>query len=293
MKGVLPAMAIDLHLHSSASDGGFTPRVVVEHAHELGLRCIALTDHDTVEGIDEASARAEELNIPFIRGIELTAQDGKQEVHILGYFIDHHNERLLQHLHGTLERIVGRVEKIVAKLNHIGYPVTMEEVKEIAGKGTMGRPHIARAMQRRGYIRTHQEAFNRFLGENCPAFVEVNDAIPPPEAYELILEAGGIPSIAHPGFLGRADMMGEIEVCNHIEWGAMAIEIYHPRHDNYMVDYYKRLARKYSLAVTGGSDCHGNFYQYILMDRKFVPDWVAEKFLAFHEKLSSKRKQSS
>jgi predicted metal-dependent phosphoesterase TrpH len=284
-------MAVDLHLHSTASDGGFTPREVVDHAHQIGLRCISLTDHDTVEGIEEAQSRAQELAIPFIPGIEMTARDGTKEVHILGYFIDHRNERLLRALAETLERIVGRIEKMLAKLTRLGYPVTMDEVKEIAGVGTMGRPHIARVMVRRGYIRRHQEAFDRFLGENCPAYVGIEDAITPREAYELLLGAGAIPSLAHPGFLGRADMMGELEICNHIEWGAQALEIYHSRHDGYMVDYYKRVARKYSLAVTGGSDCHGNFYPTILMDRLFVPDWVAEKLILFHEKLVQQRKQ--
>jgi predicted metal-dependent phosphoesterase TrpH len=286
-------MAVDLHLHSTASDGGFAPREVVEHAHEIGLHCISLTDHDTVVGMDEAKARADQLGISFIPGIEMTARDGAKEVHILGYFIDHRDERLLRALSETLARIVGRLEKMLAKLTSLGFPVTMEEVREVAGHGTMGRPHIARVMLRRGYIRDHQEAFNRFLGENCPAYVGIEDAISPREAYELILGAGGVPSLAHPGLHGRADMMGEIEISNHIEWGAMAIEIYHSRHDNFMVEYYKRLARKYALAVTGGSDCHGHFYPTVLMDRRFVPDWVADKLFLFYENMMRQsRKQA-
>jgi predicted metal-dependent phosphoesterase TrpH len=286
-------MAVDLHLHSTASDGGFTPRELVEHAHEIGLHCISLTDHDTVAGMDEAKARAEQLAIPFIPGIEMTARDGTREVHILGYFIDHRNEQLVSALNETLARIVGRIEKILAKLTTLGFPVPMDEVRAAAGHGTMGRPHIARVMLRRGYVRSHQEAFDRFFGENCPAYVGIEDAISPREAYQLIRGAGGVPSLAHPGLHGRAEMMGELEISNHVEWGAMAIEIYHSRHDNFMVEYYKRLARKYALAVTGGSDCHGNFYPTVLMDRRFVPDWVANKLFSFYEKMMRRGKKQA
>jgi predicted metal-dependent phosphoesterase TrpH len=289
-------MAVDLHIHSSASDGGFSPSEVVEHAKRIGLKVISLTDHDTVDGIEKAIKKAEELGIEFIPGIELTAINDGREVHILGYFIDHRNEALLKHIRETSKRIVGRVEKILGKLKELGYEVTMEEVREVGNRGTIGRPHIARVMVKRGYVRTHQEAFNRFLGDNCPAYVGIDDAIGPEVAYDLIRGAGGLASIAHPGFLGRADMMKELEICNHIEWGASAIEVYHTKHDNYMTDYYKRMAKKYSLAVTGGSDCHGDYYSQILMEKSFVPDWVAEKLKAYYEKyreqLKGKNKKS-
>lgn len=278
-------MAIDLHLHSNASDGGFTPAQVVEHAHSIGLKCIALTDHDTIDGIPEAQRRAEELGLPFIPGIEMTALDNGVEVHILGYFIDLNCTQLQEAIKEIHSRIERRVRLIIEKLCNLGIEVSFEEVREAAGKGTMGRPHIARVMFKKGYISSHQEAFDKYIGEGKPAFVEVEDAMSPEEAYHLISKCGGIPAIAHPGYLGRAKMMTDDDIFNHRIWGARAIEIFHSKHDNYMINYYLNLAKKYDLGITGGSDCHGNFYPTILMDRKAVPDWVAEKFIAFCEKI--------
>lgn len=278
-------MAVDLHLHSSASDGGFTPRQVVEHAHSIGLRCIALTDHDTVAGLNEAEIRAKELNLPFIPGIEMTALDRGQEVHILGYFIDRNCDLLLKNIQEVRQRIERRLSQIISKLARLNINVTLEEVKEIAKGGTLGRPHIARVMVNKGYVRTNQEAFEKYIGEGQPAYVEIEDAMSPEEAYHLITECGGIPAIAHPGFLGRAKMLEDDDIFNHRLWGAQAIEVFHSKHDNSMINFYLNLAKKYNMGITGGSDCHGNYYPVILMDRKSVPDWVGEKFIAFCRKI--------
>ncbi len=278
-------MAIDLHLHSTASDGGFTPEHVVEHAHSIGLKCIALTDHDTVAGIKPAWSRARELNIPFIPGIEMTTLDRGNEVHILGYFFDIECKKLQETIAEIYERIERRIRLIIKKLNELGFDISFEEVREVAQTGTMGRPHIARVMAKKGQIRSHQEAFDKYIGTQKPAFVEIEDAMTPEEAYHLISGCGGVPAVAHPGYLGRAHMMEDNDIFNHRVWGARAIEVFHTKHDNFMIDYYLNLAKKYDLAVVGGSDCHGDFYSSILMDRKAVPDWVAEKFVAFCSKL--------
>jgi predicted metal-dependent phosphoesterase TrpH len=280
-------VAVDLHLHSSASDGGFTPSQVVEHAVRIGLRCIALTDHDTVSGIAEAEQRAKELSILFIPGVELTVTHEGQEIHILGYFIDPSSPGLLACIEEVRGRVFERMSRIVKRISRLGYPLEMEEVVNIAGSGSMGRPHIARAMVEKGYVQSNQEAFDRFIGSSGPAYVEVT-AMAPQEGYKIILEAGGIPAIAHPGYLGRADMMLEPELFAHREWGAMAIEVYHTRHDRYMRTYYTKMARKLEMAITGGSDCHGTFYQHVLMGRCNVPDWVADELFALRRQTISR-----
>jgi len=275
-------MACDLHIHSTASDGGFTPSQVVEHAAKIGLTCISLTDHDTLHGIAEAQEKAEEIGIPFIPGIEMTTVMEKNEIHILGYFM-HNNSNLTEVMKNSKEMTISRLGKIVDLLEELGLPLCLEEVLEIAGEGSLGRPHLAQAMVRHGYVKNTQEAFERYIGSYGPAYVPP-EGILPEKAYRLISEAGGISAIAHPGQPGRADMMKDNEIQTHKELGAMAIEVFHPRHDDYMVNYYMKLAGKLGMGIVGGSDCHGTYFPKILMDRKIVPDWVAEKFYAFYEK---------
>ena len=164
-------MAIDLHLHSTASDGSFTPDKVVEYAHSIGLKCIALTDHDTVDGLAQAERRATELKMPFIPGIEMTTIDRDQEVHVLGYFIDPENSELLDELARIHQRIELRVKQIIDNLASLGFEMSFEEVCDVAKGGTLGRPHIARVMVNRGYIKNNQEAFDKFIaGEYAGAY---------------------------------------------------------------------------------------------------------------------------
>jgi len=275
-------MACDLHLHSTASDGGFTPIQVVDHAHEVGLTTISLTDHDTVAGIRDARTRAQELGLPFIPGIEMTSVDNNNEIHILGYFLNTEDEKLRETLKKSRRLTLKRLAMIASLLTELGYPLTIDEVREMRSGVSLGRPHVAQAMVRRGYVKNTQEAFERFIGSYGPAYASPI-GLGPEEAYKLILEAGGIPAIAHPGQGGRADMMQDNDIATHKEWGALAIEVFHPRHDRFMVTYYMKLAQKFGMGVVGGSDCHGTYYPIILMDRKTVPDWVAEKFFEFYE----------
>ncbi len=275
-------MACDLHVHSNASDGGFTPAEVIRHAHGIGLTCISLTDHDTFDGIEEAWMTARELGMPFIPGIEMTAVFHEQEIHILGYFLDYRDPGILEALEKSHACADKRLDQITKNLTAQGLPVTMDEVRSEAGSGSKGRPHVARVMVRKGYVQTHQEAFDRYLGNYGSAYVPPK-GFSPEEIYKLIRDAGGIPSIAHPGLLGRADMMKDDDIALHKEYGAMAIEIFHPRHDDFLVSYYMNLARKMDMGISGGSDCHGSYYPVILMERKAVPDWVSEKFIEFYK----------
>jgi hypothetical protein len=278
-------MACDLHIHSTASDGGFTPIQVVDYAYSIGLTCISLTDHDTVEGIEDAKNRANTLGIPFIPGIEMTTVVEEREIHILGYFIDNHSQSLDNTLKFSRNQTFDRLSEIIRNLTDQGYFLTMQEVQEISGPGSMGRPHVAQAMVRHGYVENTQEAFERFIGSDGTAYVPPK-GIHSRDAHRFIMEAGGIPAVAHPGQGGRADMMRDHEIEMHKEWGAMAIEVFHPRHDDYMINYYLKLAQKMGMGIVGGSDCHGSYYPKILMDKKLVPDWVGQKIRDFYQTLS-------
>jgi len=288
-------MACDLHIHSNVSDGGFTPTEVVNHASEIGLTCIALTDHDTFLGVEDACLHARKIGLSFIAGIEMTSVIDSNEIHILGYFVDAHNAALNTALLKSRQYSLARLKSITDRLTELGYPVTMQEVLLVAGKsptlhsfgdgaGSIGRPHIAKVMVQHGYVESIHDAFERFIGSYGPAYIPPQ-GMPPEDIYQLLRDAGGVPAIAHPGLLGRADMMREEEITTHVEWGALAIEVFHPRHDDYMVSYYMKVAQKFNLGIVGGSDCHGPFYPKILMDRKLVPDWVAEKFKVFYGNL--------
>lgn len=280
-------MACDLHIHSTASDGGFTPAEVVRYAHKIGLTCISLTDHDTLFGISEAEREAEKLGMDFIPGIEMTAVIDDNDQHILAYYMDPQNEGMIRLIEESYQFVEKRLSRMVKKLNNLGFELSMEDVKREAGDGSMGRPHVAGAMVRKGYIDSPQEAFDRYIGSFGGAYVSASGHHPS-VVYKVIREAGGVPVLAHPGLHGRADMMKDQDIVMHRDWGVLAIEIYHPRHDDYMVSYYKKMASKYKLGITGGSDCHGSYFPNILMDRKFVPDWVAKKFKAYYINLVKK-----
>jgi len=281
-------MACDLHIHSNVSDGGFTPTEVVNHASEIGLTCIALTDHDTFLGVEDACLHARKIGLSFIPGIEMTSVIDSNEIHILGYFVDAHNAALNTALLKSRQYSLARLKSITDRLTELGYPVTMQEVLVVAGKGSIGRPHIAKVMVQHGYVESIHDAFERFIGSYGLAYIPPQ-GMPPEYIYQLLRDAGGVPAIAHPGLPGRADMMREEEIATHVEWGALAIEVFHPRHDDYMVSYYMKVAQKFNLGIVGGSDCHGPFYPKILMDRKLVPDWVAEKFKVFYRNLHERR----
>src|SRR3990170_4569708 len=189
---------VDLHLHSCVSDGKYTPAEVVAKAAGLGLAVIALTDHDNVDGIAAALEAARNFpGLKVIPGVEISTDEAEGEVHMLGYFIDYTHPELLATLEKSRESRVGRAQEMVNKLAGLGLPLEWKRVLEIAGDGTIGRPHIAQALLEKGYISTFNEAFNKYIGDDGPAYVE-RIKITPTEAVEIILRAGGLPVLAHP-----------------------------------------------------------------------------------------------
>ena len=251
-------MFADLHLHTTASDGNLKPREVVARAKKAGFAVIAITDHDSLDGLEEAMWAAEEYGIEVIPGLELSALDGDQEIHFLGYFINMHDERLKTTLTAIVNDRELRAERMIEKLNEIGCEIRSERVRKIAGSEFIGRPHIAKALVEKGYIDDLAEAFTEaYIGRNGRAYVE-RFRINPSQAIELIKNAGGLAVLAHPGYLSDRSTLGEEDIRRYKKMGLDGIEVYYSRHTPNQVDLYKGIALKLKLLITGGSDCHGS-----------------------------------
>lgn len=249
---------VDLHVHSTASDGSLTPRQVVQQARTLGLQAIALTDHDTVAGLEEALQAGAELGVEVIPGIEISARHDPGSMHILGYFIDQQNSRLQEQLAVLQQARAARNPAIIAKLQDLGLWLTMAEVEAVAGGGQVGRPHIAQVLVRKGYARDFQDAFDRFIGNHGPAYVS-KFRFPPAEAIALIREAGGLAALAHPFTLEYRSPSHLKDLLSKLRaWGLAAVEVLYPEHNPEQEALYQNLARELGLLITGGSDFHGH-----------------------------------
>ncbi len=242
----------DTHVHSTASDGQCSPARLVEKAKDLGLLGIALTDHDTMAGVEEAQKRADELDYPFIAGVELSAQHGDHEVHILGYWLDHRQLDSHPRLIEMRDSRLVRCEEMVRRLNRLGFKMNVSDVVGAAdGKGhSLGRPHVAKAMVEKGYAESIKEAFVKWLSYGAPAYVP-RMKLDPLEAIEIIRSAGGVAALAHPG-VGGADYV----IPRLISAGIGGIEVYHSEHNRMAERKYLQIARAYRLAALGGSDFH-------------------------------------
>jgi predicted metal-dependent phosphoesterase TrpH len=244
-------MFADLHMHTNFSDGTYTPEELAGHARRLGLSVIALTDHDTVEGCARMAVACEKLGIEFIPGSELTAEHDNNELHIIGYFLDTQNTRLLTELAKFQEVRQNRIREMVARLNQIGVPLAAEKVFTLASCRAPGRPHVGRALVQEGFCATLDEAFDRFLKVGKPAWVP-KAKMSSEDAIELIHQAGGIAVMAHPG-LNRTDEV----IPDLVAMGMDGLECFHTRHSTAASEHYLLIAEKYKLLITGGSDCHG------------------------------------
>jgi hypothetical protein len=244
---------VDLHIHSTASDGRLTPAEIIQEAAERGLTFIALADHDSVDGIASAQAAAQAFpQLKVIPCVEISTDIPKGELHLLGYFIDYTDDELKATLDRFKNSRLRRAQKMVAKLENLGIHVDWQRVQEIAGGSSIGRPHIAQAMLEKGCITSIKQAFNEYLGHDRPAYVE-RDKMTPEEAVELIVKAKGLPVLAHPLTLSDPEAMTiELKAA-----GLVGIEAYY---DGYTIEEINRLvtlASKHKLIVTGGSDYHG------------------------------------
>ena len=244
------ARHVDLHAHSTASDGAFPPADVVGHAATVGLVALALTDHDTVDGVPEATAAGERLGVRVIAGVELSAFDGPREVHLLGlHLVDPTGMEAGLATFRSARR--ARAEEIVQRLNRLGVPVTLDAVLSEAGEGAIGRPHVARAIVAGGWVRDQREAFDRFLGSGRPAFVEKH-RLTIRDAIAMVHRAGGIAVFAHPGPEG---VRARIEPL--VALGLDGLEVRHPSHTAEDVARLQALVDFFGLVPSGGSDWHG------------------------------------
>jgi predicted metal-dependent phosphoesterase TrpH len=246
---------IDLHLHTTASDGRCTPRELVERAAAAGLSVMAVTDHDTIASVPEVQAHAHARGINAVAGIEITAVESGHDVHMLGYFLDPENASLSRFLAAQRATRIARVEAIGERLAALRMPVNLKPLLEEARRETgrsIGRPKVARALIAAGYVKDTREAFDKWLGRGCPAFVERSGAAPE-EVIAIVHRAGGLASLAHPG---RTDIDRRLDALCRA--GLDAIEVYHSDHTPGDIARYARVARTLGLLVTGGSDFHGD-----------------------------------
>lgn len=248
---------VDLHLHTTASDGVRSPSEIVRYAKFRGLQAIAITDHDTIEGLEEGLAEGEKIGFELIPGIEISAEHSPGSMHLLGYFIDITHPLLNDRL-GYLQRSrAERNPKMVEKLNRLGIDITYEEVLEASGGGQVGRPHFAQVLMGKKYVKSFKEAFDRYLKKGAPAYVD-KLRFAPGEALHFINEAGGVAVLGHPNTLGL-NGYSELEglILQLLKEGLKGIEVYYPEHSPAEIAQYKGLAGKYGLVITGGTDYHG------------------------------------
>jgi predicted metal-dependent phosphoesterase TrpH len=243
-------MGVDLHTHTTVSDGYLEPEELVERAERQGLSVLAITDHDTVDGVERARAVAP-VSMQVIAGAELSCRIEGREAHILAYGVGAGEASFRAALKRFGEQRVARAEEMVARLNSLGLELEFKEVVTISGDGTIARPHVARALVARGYVGSVNEAFERYLGWRRAAFVE-KPRLEPREAIDLIRSAGGVASLAHPGTFRRDDLIPVL-----VEAGMEGLEVRHTEHSAARTVHYERMARDLDLLPTGGSDFHG------------------------------------
>jgi len=249
---------VDLHCHSTASDGTLAPRAVVRLAKESDLVGLALTDHDTVAGVREAANEAQKIGIAFIPGIEISCTyPPPGTMHLLGYGVDPDSDVLREMTRQLIDARDNRNPRIVAKLNELGVAITMDEVEQEAGGQVIGRPHIAAVLARKGYVSSIKQAFDKYLAQGAPAYFD-KERMSPKRALELVRESGGLPVLAHPIQL-RTTNDAELErvIKDLVDLGLAGLETTHSDHDDALVEKYTRLADKYGVLKTGGSDFHG------------------------------------
>ena len=247
---------VDLHTHTTASDGSDSPAAVVRLAVQAKLKAVAITDHDTIAGLDEAEEEGRRLGIEVVRGCEISATCEYGEVHILGLWLPHHCDSLEERLAQLRERRIRRNALMLERLAAIGLPLSMEEVLAYSGGESVGRPHMAMAMLARGYISEINDAYRLYIGRNCPAFVP-KESLPPEEAVRMLADAGASVSFAHPMLLRCPAEWREQLTERLASAGLDAIEAYHSEHSAADVRYCVGLAARYGLGLSGGSDYHG------------------------------------
>jgi predicted metal-dependent phosphoesterase TrpH len=241
----------DLHIHSAYSDGTMSPRDIVSYAHAVGLSAVSITDHDTVNAQVEALEAGAACGIEVVTGIEFSIEENGSSIHILGYCFDHANRALVESLEDLSLARVSRAEEIVRKLGAHGISIPFEAVLAEAGRGSVGRPHIARVLRKRGHVLSVSDAFARYLSDSAPCHVP-KKVLPLEEVVRLLSGAGGVAVWAHPGWnVKREDLVERL-----IASGVRGVEVWHPNHAERVRTEIRELAERRGLVCTGGSDFH-------------------------------------
>jgi predicted metal-dependent phosphoesterase TrpH len=277
---------VDLHLHTTASDGALTPAQIVQRAGRLGLKVIAITDHDTIAGVAEAQAAGARAGVEVIAGVEINTDVNGGEVHVLGYFVDPGHPELNEKLAVIREGRVGRAKRMAEVLTAMGAPVSFERILQIAGEGAVGRPHVAQALLEARHVSSLGEAFEKYIGRNSPAYVE-RMKFTPAEACALIHRAGGLPVVAHPVSFDRygkiRTRVGELDLLpGMLEEGLAGLEVYYTGYDAITIEVLLKLARQYGLLVTGGTDFHGMRPSEADLGSVYVPMKVVRRLKERH-----------
>ncbi|MBI3013216.1 MAG: PHP domain-containing protein [Elusimicrobia bacterium] len=271
-------MKVDLHTHSNYSDGTLDPEELIQKAHDLGISHLALCDHDSTGGLETARAKATGLNMTLISGIEINTSE-TSSVHILGYFIDEKSEDLQKTLRDHREIRAKRSEMILERLRQMGIKIHLSDFGGRKETASIGRPHIADKLKEKGVVFSRQEAFEKYLakGKSAYAFYE---GPTPQRAIEIILQAKGVPVVAHPGFFVSKEMMD-----NLVKLGLQGIETYYPTHRPDQIKWFLDLAKSRDLVVTGGSDYHGPGSGHELLGQVPVPAEVVDRIWERKQKL--------
>lgn len=270
------ARYVDLHIHTTFSDGTSSVEEVVDTAAGKGLRAISVTDHDSVDAYPKVTKLASKVGIEVVPGVELSSEFEGIDIHILGYNIDVAYRPFTQRLQEIKDARYVRAKKMVRNLNTQGIDLRFETVLKIAGEGAIGRPHIAAAMLREELVYSFREAFEKHIGYESPAYVE-KLKMHPKEVFELVMAAGGVPVLAHPGVTQVDERIPEF-----ISYGLAGIEVFHSEHTGAAVRHYKRLCRKYGLLMTGGSDYHSGEHNKSEIGVPSVPYYVVERLNKRH-----------
>ncbi|HEY79156.1 MAG TPA: PHP domain-containing protein [Dehalococcoidia bacterium] len=278
---------IDLHIHSTASDGSYSPEEVVRKSAALGLTIIALADHDSTDGIAPAMAAALDFpRLTVVPAVEINTDVATGEAHVLGYFIDYKNGELQATLATLRHSRLERAQKMLAKLANLGIHIEWQRVQELAGDGSVGRPHLAKAMLEKGYIASFTEAFDKYIGRYGPAYVE-RAKISPAEAVALVLRCNGLPVLAHPLTVNDPEsLISELKAA-----GLAGIEAYYNSYTAEEADRLVSLARKHDLITTAGTDFHGlgSAGEAMIGDIE-VPEEVAERIITLTEQWQQGRR---
>lgn len=273
-------MKIDLHIHTTYSDGTFSPEAVVDTAVECGLNVIALTDHDNILSHKVANdyVKKNNIDIEIIPGVEINTIYKGYEVHILGYFMDTENSDFQTLMKNQQEARVNQTNEIIELLNKkAGIRIKFEDIKSLVAEGgSIGRPHIARAITNAGGVNNVMEAYAKYINDASNVYVQ-RKTVSPHDACEIIYDAGGIPVFAHPIDVEISDELAK----DLTSYGLRGIEAYHRKHSPAMIEHYSSLAEKYGLIITGGSDFHAPSVNHgsILMGKNFVPAWVYDELI--------------